>query len=202
VETILSINLIVSNPQVRGGRPCIAGTGLRVSDVVLAHLFHDQTPDEIAAGYAVSLASVHAALAYYYEHKDDIDADLRQQIEKARRLKADWIAEGGTPLLPCENLQVVIADQLKQRGIEAITVRDLKLLGDEDDNHLKRAGTMGYVLCTYDTDYVQLAADGMEHAGIIIGQPEKHWIGEWVKGLTLYHAVYTPEEMKNRLEYL
>lgn len=101
-----------------------------------------------------------------------------------------------------ENLQVAIADQLKQRGIEAVTVRDLGRLGDEDDHHLRRAGSLGYVLCTYDTDYVQLASAGFEHAGIIIGQPEKHWIGEWVKGLTLYHAVYTAEEMRNRLEYL
>ena len=101
-----------------------------------------------------------------------------------------------------ENLPVVIAEQLKQRGIEAVTVRELGALGDEDDNHLKRAIEMTCVLCTFDTDYVQLASSGMEHMGIIIGQPEKHWIGEWVKGLTLYHTVYTAEEMKNRLEYL
>ena len=100
MEAVLSINLITTNPDVRGGRPCIAGTGLRVTDVVIAHLFHDQTPDEIAAGYAVSLASVHAALAYYYEHKSEIDEDIRHQIETARQLKADWIANGGTPLLP------------------------------------------------------------------------------------------------------
>jgi uncharacterized protein (DUF433 family) len=101
METTLSINLITTNPNVRGGRPCLAGTGLRVSDVVMAHLFHDQTPDEIAAGYAVSLAGVYAALSYYYEHKAEIDNDLRQQIEKARRLKDDWIASGNTPLLYC-----------------------------------------------------------------------------------------------------
>ncbi|MCL4246907.1 MAG: hypothetical protein KJ065_02020 [Anaerolineae bacterium] len=61
---------------------------------------------------------------------------------------------------------------------------------------------MGYVLCTYDTGFVALASGGVDHAGIIIGQPEKHWIGEWVKGLTLYHTVYEAEEMRNRLEYL
>jgi uncharacterized protein (DUF433 family) len=100
METTLAINLISSNPKVRGGRPCIAGTGLRVSDVMMVHLYHNQTPDEIAAGYAVSLSGVYAALAYYYEHKSDIDADIREQIEKARKLKADWIANDGTPLLP------------------------------------------------------------------------------------------------------
>lgn len=35
-----------------------------------------------------------------------------------------------------ENVQIVIAEQLKRRGIDAITVRDLGLLGDDDLNHL------------------------------------------------------------------
>jgi uncharacterized protein (DUF433 family) len=87
METIHSINLISSNPKVRGGRPCISGTGLRVTDIVMASLFHNQTPDEIAVGYGVSLAQVHAALAYYYEHKAEIDEDIRAQIAKARELK-------------------------------------------------------------------------------------------------------------------
>jgi predicted nuclease of predicted toxin-antitoxin system len=73
-----------------------------------------------------------------------------------------------------ENLQVAIAEQLRLRGIKAYTVRDLGRLGDADNNHLKRATSMNCVLCTYDTDYVQLAAREAEHAGIIIGQPEKH----------------------------
>ncbi len=87
MATVLSINLIASDPQVRGGRPCIAGTGIRVSDVAIATVFHNQSPDEIAASYALTLAQVHAALAYYYEHKAEIDEDVRQQIATARALK-------------------------------------------------------------------------------------------------------------------
>lgn len=100
MEMPISINLITTNPQVRGGRPCIIGTSLRVSDIVIAHLFHDQTPDQIAAAYSVSLSAVYAALSYYYENKAEIDADIRQQIETARKLKENWIADGGSPLLP------------------------------------------------------------------------------------------------------
>ncbi|MDZ4670803.1 MAG: DUF433 domain-containing protein [Phototrophicales bacterium] len=100
MEVTLSINLITSNPKVRGGRPCIVGTGLRVSDVVMAHLYHDQKPDEIAVNYDISVASVHAALAYYYVHKTDIDTDIRAQIEVSQRLKDEWMADGNTPLLP------------------------------------------------------------------------------------------------------
>lgn len=95
METMLSINLITTNPKVRGGRPCLIGTGLRVSDVVMARLFHSQTPDEISTAYAVPLAAVYAALAYYYEHKAEIDADLREQIETARRMKEEWLRRNG-----------------------------------------------------------------------------------------------------------
>lgn len=87
MDTIQSINLITTNPKIRNGRPCIAGTGLRVTDVVMATIFHDRTPGEIASDYSVSLAQVHAALAYYYQHKDELDADIRQQLDIAHDLK-------------------------------------------------------------------------------------------------------------------
>lgn len=87
MQTIHSIDLIASDPKVRGGRPCIAGTGLRVTDIVMAMLFHDQSPGEIAAAYSISLAEVYAALSYYYQHKAELDADLRQQIDRARDFK-------------------------------------------------------------------------------------------------------------------
>lgn len=96
METILSINLIYSNPKVRGGRPCIVGTGLRVTDVVIAMIFHGQNPDAIAIAYGVSIAQVYAALAYYYEHKIELDADMHEQIKKDRELAAKGV--GSKPL--------------------------------------------------------------------------------------------------------
>lgn len=100
MDTVLSIDLITTNPSVRGGRPCIRGTGLRVSDVAVAHIFHQQTPDEIAAGFGVSLAGVYAALAYYFEHKSAIDEEIRAQDEVIKEARDRWLADGGTPLLP------------------------------------------------------------------------------------------------------
>lgn len=101
-----------------------------------------------------------------------------------------------------ENLPVAIAAQLLSRGVVVVTVRDLGLLGDTDANHLTRAARMGYALCTYDNDYIVLAKQGFAHAGIIIGQAERHWVGEWVNALTLYHTVYGTAAMLNRLEFL
>lgn len=97
---VASINLIEIDPNVRGGRPCIGGTTLRVSDVVMATLFHDRSPGQIATDYAISLAQVHAALSYYYEHKEELDADIRQQVEKARELKEKRVGSGDASLLP------------------------------------------------------------------------------------------------------
>ncbi|MCY3798131.1 MAG: DUF433 domain-containing protein [Chloroflexi bacterium] len=86
-EIAESINLITRKPGVRGGRPCIKGTGLRVTDIVVAMRYHERTPEQIAEGFQVSLAGVYAALTYYNLHKDEIDADIVQQIEKARDLR-------------------------------------------------------------------------------------------------------------------
>jgi len=82
-NTILSINLISTNPAVRAGRPCIVGTGLRVTDLMFAHLAHQRTADELASDYALPISHVYAAFAYYYEHKADLDADMREQMRIA-----------------------------------------------------------------------------------------------------------------------
>ena len=42
----------------------------------------------------------------------------------------------------------MIAEQLRRRGVTAVTVRDLGLLGESDHNHLQRAYDEGYVFCT------------------------------------------------------
>lgn len=101
-----------------------------------------------------------------------------------------------------ENVQVTVAEQLKRRQIEIVTVRDLGALGDADKTHLERATEMGYVLCTYDQDFLRLASTGAEHTGIVFGKRQQHFIGDWVRGLTKLHAQKTPEQMKNRIEYL
>ena len=98
MQTMLSIDLVASDPGVRGGRPCIAGTGIRVTDIVMANLFHRRQPDEIATDYELSLAQIYAALSYYYEHKNSLDSDIRDQIDLARSLKEQGIGRQGSLL--------------------------------------------------------------------------------------------------------
>ncbi len=97
MDVIQSIDLITKNPKVRGGRPCIAGTGLRVTDLVIAHLFHKRTAEEVATDYGISLAQVYASLAYYYQNKTELDEDIREQILNARKAKEQF--SGGQPSL-------------------------------------------------------------------------------------------------------
>ncbi|MBZ0293247.1 MAG: DUF433 domain-containing protein [Anaerolineae bacterium] len=92
---ILSINEIVSDPKVRAGKPVIAGTGIRVMDIVAHHLYGDQlSPEQIATDFRLNLGQVHAALAYYYLHQQEVDAQLQQDAEEAKRLKAQLGQQG------------------------------------------------------------------------------------------------------------
>lgn len=79
--TILPLEFIATDPMIRGGRPVIAGTGIRVLDIVAQTIFHFKTPDEIAISYELTLAQVHAALAYYYSHIEEIREDLQHEID-------------------------------------------------------------------------------------------------------------------------
>ena len=97
--TVLSIDTIVSNPAVRSGRPIIAGTTLRVQDVAAHHIYNHYTPDELAYQLGISLAQVHAALAYYYEHKEEIDAQLEADLEFARKAKEEGLGQRHPPVL-------------------------------------------------------------------------------------------------------
>jgi hypothetical protein len=101
-----------------------------------------------------------------------------------------------------ENVEIEIALQLKQRGIEVVSVRELDMLGDSDENHLARATRMGYVLCTYDQDYLRLNAQGIAHAGIVFAHRSRTNIGVWVRGLVLLCEIYASQDMQNHVEYL
>lgn len=84
--------LIDRDPKVRGGRPKIAGTGLTVSRIAGWYKM-GMTPDEIALEYPhLTLAQVHAALAYYHVNRDEIEADIAQQQADAMQ----WERQAGT----------------------------------------------------------------------------------------------------------
>jgi uncharacterized protein (DUF433 family) len=62
----------------RGGKARIAGRRISVEDIAIWHLRLGKTVDEICADYDLSLAEVHAALAYYYDHQDENDRNISE----------------------------------------------------------------------------------------------------------------------------
>jgi hypothetical protein len=101
-----------------------------------------------------------------------------------------------------ECLTSKIARQLQRKGIDIVTVQELGVLGNTDENHLARATALGRVLVTSDVDYLVIAASKTHHAGIVFGVQEGHGVGDWVRALELLCAVYDPDDMKNHVEYL
>ena len=101
-----------------------------------------------------------------------------------------------------EGVQLAVAEQMRQRGIDAVHVRELNLRGDTDSNHLQRASEKRRVVCTYDYDFIRLHRQGMPHAGIVIARHSSTTIGDWVRGLELICGAMSADEMKNRIEYL
>jgi uncharacterized protein (DUF433 family) len=80
---------IVSTPGTCGGRPRIDGHRITVEDVAIWHQRMGMSPDEIVSAHpSISLSDVHAALAYYYEHRARIDADIRDGERYASDMKA------------------------------------------------------------------------------------------------------------------
>lgn len=77
MQSIIDIGTLIDRaPDIRKGRPCIAGTGVTVVRIAGWHNL-GLTPEEILGKIEhLTLAQVHAALAYYYTNQDEIDADI------------------------------------------------------------------------------------------------------------------------------
>jgi uncharacterized protein (DUF433 family) len=82
---------IEKTPSVVGGKARIAGHRIRVMDIVMWHERRAMSPDEIVAMFpGITLADVHAALAYYFDNREEIDAEFHQDAEVAESLKSSF----------------------------------------------------------------------------------------------------------------
>ena len=91
---------IMRRSEVRGRRPCIADTGLRVTDIIMSAQFGECTRSEIAAELEITLEQVDAALNYYNHNKEAIDSDIERQIETFERLSKEGYGRPVNSLLP------------------------------------------------------------------------------------------------------
>ena len=71
------------------GVPWIRGANTKVVEIVLDKMVHNSSPEEMHEQYPhLSLAQIHAALSYYYEHQAEVDADIERRDREVEALRA------------------------------------------------------------------------------------------------------------------
>jgi uncharacterized protein (DUF433 family) len=87
--SILSLDShIESTPGVCGGRPRIAGRRITVAQIASWHVKQEWPVARIVEEFKVTPADVHAALAYFFDHRDEIEASWQLDIEIEEQSKA------------------------------------------------------------------------------------------------------------------
>lgn len=64
-------------PGVAGGKPRIAGHRITVQNIVIWHEHMGKSADEISTEHNLTLADVYPALAYYFDHRDEMNRSIK-----------------------------------------------------------------------------------------------------------------------------
>jgi uncharacterized protein (DUF433 family) len=186
---------IVRTPETCGGQPRIAGSRIRVKDVVVWHIHNGISLDEIVTKWPhLSLAGLHAALAYYYDHKDEVEAEIEADVAWYEEMKAkgpSFVKERLAQLrgrMPRtirfhldEDVDPAIASGLRRSGIDVTTSQEVGLLGADDTAQLAFAHPAGRVLFTHDDDHLRPNAQGIEHSGIAYCHQRRRSLAEIIE---------------------
>jgi len=72
------------------GVPILAGTTMKVVELVMAQKAHGWSPEEIHFQHPdLSLGQIHSALAYYWDHQEEVDADIERRTRYVEKLRRD-----------------------------------------------------------------------------------------------------------------
>lgn len=81
----------VSYPHIEltmSGEPILAGSQTKVLEIALDRLAHHWDADEIQRQHPhLELAQIHAALTYYYDHQDELDEQIAEQLRRVHELR-------------------------------------------------------------------------------------------------------------------
>lgn len=83
-------------PGTCGGKPRIAGRRITVQNIALWHERMGMSADEIATEYDLTLADIYAALAYYLDHREEIDRRMLEEegfMEELRKKTPSLLQE-------------------------------------------------------------------------------------------------------------
>lgn len=79
-----------ANIELRDGEAFIAGTQIKVRMLVRHHLGYGWGGEELQRNFPfLTLGQVYSALAYYHEHKDEIDREIEERARRAHDLLAE-----------------------------------------------------------------------------------------------------------------
>jgi len=68
------------------GFPVLAGTNMKLTELVLEHLAHGWSPEELHFQHPyLSLGQIYSALAYYWDHRETLDADIERRLREVDR---------------------------------------------------------------------------------------------------------------------
>ena len=99
-----------------------------------------------------------------------------------------------------------VAEGLRRRGIEAVSVYHEGKTGISDQAQLAHASALEAVIFTHDSDLIEIAMEinrrGEDHYGVIFAEMHRLRLGECIRRLALYAEVVTVDEMVNRIEFL
>ena len=72
------------------GTARIAGTKTKVVEIALDRLSYHWDAEEIKRQHPhLTLGQIHSALAWYYDHQDEMDRQIQSQCDEVRRMKAN-----------------------------------------------------------------------------------------------------------------
>ena len=87
--------LISRNPDIRGGRVHITGTGVTVRRIVGWYKLGLAPEDIVSEIPHLNLAQIHAALSYYHANQDEIEADIASEDAESERLEREQFLSRG-----------------------------------------------------------------------------------------------------------
>jgi len=79
---------ITTNAEISKGSPIIAGTRIRVMDIIIEYEYLGNSPDEIVSAHPhLGLSQIHDALSFYYEHREEFDQEIMSRKEAKAKLQ-------------------------------------------------------------------------------------------------------------------
>jgi uncharacterized protein (DUF433 family) len=85
--------------------PVISGTTMKVTELVLAQAAYGWGAEELHIQFShLTLGQIYSALAYYWDHREELDGDIERRLEKVNQIQKH------TPVPPLIN-------RLKKKGL-------------------------------------------------------------------------------------